>query len=325
MRVVVVGAGVLGLTCAVRLAEAGHEAHVLARDLPLETTSAVAAALWYPYRAEPPDRVLAWSAFTYAALERLADEQPSSGVRMLEGTELLRSPADPPWWASAVPRIEAVPDAELPEGYAAGRRLLAPVVDMSVHLPWLVAQLEAAGGTVSRAWLPALPDEPVVVNCTGLSARRLTQDATLYPVRGQVVLVEAPGVDRWLLDGKAEAELTYVVPRERVVVVGGTADEGSSDREPDRATASAILARAGVLVPELVGARVLGHRVGLRPARPTVRLESEHRLAGGMVVHCYGHGGAGVTLAQGCAEEVVGLVERGLSDVRPAGVSAGAG
>ena len=62
MRVTVVGAGVVGLTCAVRLLEEGHRVDVLARDLPLETTSAVAAAIWYPYRAFPFDRVLAWSA-----------------------------------------------------------------------------------------------------------------------------------------------------------------------------------------------------------------------------------------------------------------------
>ena len=48
---------------------------------------------------------------------------------------------------------------------------------------------------------------------------------------------------------------------------------------------------------------VVGHKVGLRPARPSVRLE---RVAD--VVHCYGHGGAGVTLSWGCADEVVSLV-----------------
>ena len=61
-RVVVVGAGVVGLSCAVRLLEAGHRVDVVARDLPLETTSAVAAALWYPYRAFPHERVAGWSA-----------------------------------------------------------------------------------------------------------------------------------------------------------------------------------------------------------------------------------------------------------------------
>ncbi|HET7458205.1 MAG TPA: hypothetical protein VFJ74_11185, partial [Gemmatimonadaceae bacterium] len=55
--------------------------------------------------------------------------------------------------------------------------------------------------------------------------------------------------------------------------------------------------------------RVVGDAVGLRPARPAVRLEAEPR-EGGTVVHCYGHGGAGVTLAWGCADEVVGLVAR---------------
>src|SRR5690242_4446824 len=79
VRVVVVGAGVAGLTCAVRLAEAGHEAHVLARDLPPETTSAVAAALWYPYRALPQDKVTAWSARTYDVLRELA-QRSGTGV-----------------------------------------------------------------------------------------------------------------------------------------------------------------------------------------------------------------------------------------------------
>lgn len=64
--------------------------------------------------------------------------------------------------------------------------------------------------------------------------------------------------------------------------------------------------RCAALVPQAAHARVLAHRVGLRPVRPTVRLELEHRAR--PVVHCYGHGGAGVTLSYGCAREVVQLV-----------------
>ncbi|HEX6149627.1 FAD-dependent oxidoreductase, partial [Nocardioides sp.] len=88
-RVVVVGAGVVGLTAAVRLAERGHRVDVLARDLPLETTSVVAAALWYPYEAHPRQRVHAWSASTYDTLVDLAAE-PRTGVRLRSGTEVLR-------------------------------------------------------------------------------------------------------------------------------------------------------------------------------------------------------------------------------------------
>ena len=304
MRVVVVGAGVIGLSAAVLLAEAGNEVEVRSAEDPADTTSSIAAALWYPYRAAPRDRVLSWGTRTYAALVDLAGRDPAAGVRLLTGRELLREPAARPWWAAAVPDLEPVRDA--PAGYAGGWTFTAPVVDMSRYLPWLQARLESAGGVLVRRRLAALPDDAdLVVHASGLAARELAGDDSVTPVRGQVVLLEQVGLDQWALD---EAAVTYVVPRERVVVVGGSDEEGSDDRVVDPAQATAIHRRGVALVPALAGARVLGTRVGLRPARPTVRLEREDRPGRPPVVHCYGHGGAGVTLSWGCAEEVAGLV-----------------
>jgi D-amino-acid oxidase len=97
------------------------------------------------------------------------------------------------------------------------------------------------------------------------------------------------------------------VPRSHDIVVGGTDDEGEWDRTPDPDVAKLILERAIALVPQLRRAAVVGHRVGLRPARPRVRLDVEARADGTRVVHCYGHGGAGVTLSWGCADEVASL------------------
>jgi D-amino-acid oxidase len=97
--------------------------------------------------------------------------------------------------------------------------------------------------------------------------------------------------------------MVYVVPRGTDVVCGGTAVDGDESLEPDPDEAERILARCREVVPELAEAPVLGHAVGVRPGRTVVRLERE-----GDVVHCYGHGGAGVTLSWGCADEVVGLV-----------------
>jgi D-amino-acid oxidase len=132
----------------------------------------------------------------------------------------------------------------------------------------------------------------------------------VVPVRGQVVVVERPaGADEWLLDQSDERALTYVVPREKTIVLGGTADVGATDVRPDPATAERILERCVAFVPGLAGARVVEHRVGLRPGRSAVRLEPEQR-ATGLVVHCYGHGGAGVTLSWGCAADAARIVAR---------------
>jgi len=305
VRVIVVGAGAIGLTSAVCLAERGVDVHVLARDLPLETTSAVAAAWWYPYRALPQDRVTGWAARSYEILAELATD-PRSGVVMRDGIEVHRVPTPDPWWREAVPSLERV--RELPPGYADGWRYRGPVVEMPVYLPYLRRRLLEAGGTVTRVALAGLPRwADAVVNCTGLASRAVVGDATLHPVRGQVMRLSQIGLDTVWLDAAGPTP-TYVVPRTADIVVGGADEVDSWDLRPDPTTAEDIRRRATALVPGLATARVLGHRVGLRPGRPTVRLERQERDGASPVVHCYGHGGAGVTLSWGCAEEVAMLV-----------------
>lgn len=304
MRAIVVGAGVLGLSCATRLLQAGYEVDVIARDLPPETTSMAAAAIWYPYLAYPRERVVDWAATTFHELRRLAAEEPDSGVRMRWGTELHRVPQEDPWWRSAVQSFQRL--AAPPDGFRDGWRFEAPIVDMTAYLPWLAGRVEDAGGRITRMALPALPNRaPLVVNCSGIAARSLVGDDSLSPVRGQVVYVSQVGLTEFLLEESDDVLPTYVVPRLHDIVVGGTAQPGDWNKRPDPDLAARILDRARALVPELAGATVLGHRVGLRPARPSVRLETEQQPDGGPVVHCYGHGGAGVTLSWGCADEVV--------------------
>jgi D-amino-acid oxidase len=306
-RVVVVGAGVIGLTCAVRLFESGHEAAVVARDLPLETTSAVAPALWHPRvpgPADDPDRVRRWAAASYTELEKLTSDD-ATGVVMRTGTELFRERTKP-WFADVVDGLEPVD--RVPHGYVDGWVFRAPVVEMPLYLRWLAGRVEDLGGTITRMALSGLPDTAeVVVNAAGLGGRLLGHDPSVEPVRGQVVYVEQVGLDHWWLDGGGPS---YAIPRSRDIVLGGTDDAGAWDRAPDRSTTQAIVERAAALVPELRWARVRGTRVGLRPSRPSVRLEAERSAAGAFVVHCYGHGGTGVTLSWGCADDVAELVSR---------------
>ena len=312
---IVVGCGVIGLTAAICMREAGLDARIVASRLPEATTSSVAAAIWYPYKAYPEDSVLSWGGRTYEVFERLSGI-PESGVLMREGVEIWRERVPDPWWAGAVPHVRRCDEDELPPGYTDGHAFVAPVVEMPVYLEYLVDRFAAAGGSVERRTLSSLDevDALVVVNCTGLGARDLVGDRTMQPIRGQVVRVRNPGLERFILDEDDPKGVTYIIPRSHDCILGGTADEGEWDLEPDPETASGILDRCTRLEPRLADAEILEHRVGLRPGRPTIRLELENDPDRVTRIHNYGHGGSGITLSWGCAEETLRLVQEALGE-----------
>jgi D-amino-acid oxidase len=101
----------------------------------------------------------------------------------------------------------------------------------------------------------------------------------------------------------------YLFPHRDTVILGGTVADGDWDTEPRPEVAERILADIAAIEPRVLDAPVVAHRVGLRPARPEVRLEAEPLNGGRVLWHNYGHGGAGVTLSWGCAREVaVGIL-----------------
>jgi D-amino-acid oxidase len=273
-----------------------------------DTTSAVAAAVWFPYRAAPADAVLRWAATSLDVFGALADD-PSTGVTLRPGTVVHRTAEPDLWWAPSVAGHRPARADELPPGTVAGTRCTLPVVHMDRYLPFLQESCRAAGVTVVPGRVDRLAEVPgdVVVVAAGLGSGALLGDDSGSPVQGQVVRLADPGLTGWVLDEDNPAGLTYVVPRGSDVVVGGTAVEGATGTEPDPVVEAALLERARALVPELRGARVLSRAVGLRPGRPTVRLDRT-LVDGRPVIACYGHGGAGVTLSWGCAWDVAALV-----------------
>ncbi|WAU83843.1 FAD-dependent oxidoreductase [Streptomyces sp. Qhu-G9] len=304
--VIVVGSGVIGLTTALVLAESGRRVRIWAREPAELTTSAVAGALWWPYGIRPRTLARAWALRSLTVYEDLAERPEETGVRMVEGvlggTRLDEQGA---WAAARLPGLRA----STAEEYAgAGLWARLPLIDMPVHLGWLRGRFLRAGGTLATRTVTDLAEAraaaPVVVNCSGLGARSLVPDPAVRPVRGQLVIVENPGLRTWLVSADAATgTTTYLFPQPDRLVLGGTAEEDEWSLTPDPAAAARIVERCALLRPEVAGARVLDHRVGLRPSRDAVRLEREVRPGGGVLVHNYGHGGAGVTVAWGSARE----------------------
>jgi D-amino-acid oxidase len=300
MLITVVGAGVVGLTTAVVLQERGHQVQVVAEKTGNGTTSAVAGAVWYPFRADPPDRVVGWAMRAKEWLTGLAATTLEAGVDILTVHEVTVSD-EPPWWSECAPDLQRV---VLADGTSAWR-FEAPRIEPELHLAWLESQLR---WPIERRRVTSLNAEPgdVVVNCTGLGARSLTADRELQGLFGQTVVVESGDIEAGnsLVDERDPDRLFYCIPRRASVVLGGCAIPVSDDYslEPESGLVADILGRASER--HLRPGKVITARCGLRPYRTTVRLELN-----GRIIHNYGHGGAGYTLARGCAEEVSRLLE----------------
>src|SRR5437588_8854848 len=99
MEILVIGCGVNGLTSGLCLLEAGHTVSIWAKELPPNTTSNRAAAIWYPYKARS-ERVTAWGTRSYQAFKRLRAVE-ESGVIWESILEFkVEESSDPPWVAA---------------------------------------------------------------------------------------------------------------------------------------------------------------------------------------------------------------------------------
>ena len=181
-------------------------------------------------------------------------------------------------------------------------------------MSWILDKLKSTGRTTIETRrinsFSELSSYSAIINCTGLGARELAADPAMHAIRGHVLRVKAPWVKFHVeADIKENPnEPAYIIPNSNTVVLGGTKQVGDEDLTPRKEEREGILARCTAAIPSLAAAEVVAEWVGLRPGRNSVRLEVESRNGLPPIVHNYGHGGSGLTLAYGCAIEAVDLI-----------------
>ena len=312
-QTVVIGAGVSGLTSAICLAEAGWPVRVWTAAPPQQTTSRVAGALWAPPRPrERAVETLPWTEHSLRVFRELAND-PTTGVRMrpaltagdLSGEDAMSSAA------TLIPELRAAEPDDMPEGFRMGFRATMPLIDMPHYLDYLTQRLATAGCEIEmhpvRSLAEAADAAPIVVNCAGLGAGALVGDDTVRPRFGQHVVVTNPGLQQLFVEINQGPEWTCYFPHPQRVVCGGISIPDRWDTTPEPEVTERIMQRCCRIEPRLGEAAVIETITGLRPDRPSVRLEAEP-LGRGLCVHNYGHSGNGVTLSWGCAHDVVRLV-----------------
>jgi D-amino-acid oxidase len=310
----VLGCGVIGLTSGIRLLEEGYDVEIMASSIPPDTTSNVATAYWYPFRVNPPEKVLPWAAFTYEKYMELA-RITGIGIGVFNFVQIFDHKVEDPFWKPAVKNFVRVGKDELPPGYVDG--FITPVarIETPVYMDYLVTRFKESGGRITKLdneiedIEEISQDHGLIINCMGLGAGKVFNDNEVYPIRGQLVKTTNPGLKDCINEEEGPLAVSYIVPHGSYCILGGTADDNDWRLDIDPDTSEEILRKCKILDPRLESAEVLGARVGLRPGRTEVRLELERVHDDTVIIHNYGHGGAGFTLSWGCAEEVLELVK----------------
>ena len=339
-NITVLGAGVNGLTIALELStNPNYHITVLAKHMPgdysIEYASPWAGANYDTF-SPLGSAANELEKHTWPRFRDLAMNHVDAGVWFQDskcvmrtkdrGTERYEGMRDSernhPWL-----RHWRLPEDEVPQGVDEVVCFESVCINTVIYLPWLVGRCLKNGVVLSRAELRHIRDSAkgdrqldVIVNCTGLGAKVLggVGDERMTPARGQVVIVTEESDAMYSVSGidGPEEDRDYSMMRAAGggTVLDGCYQLGSWESKIDQDLAKRIMARAIEACPKLVEGKgskklsIIKHGVGLRPVREGgARIEREV-LDGMIVVHCYGHRGAGYQQSYVSATAVLRLV-----------------
>ena len=259
--VLVIGAGVSGLTSALCLRRKGFEVTVVADQFAPQVTSVVAGALWewppavcgHHHDQVSLERSKVWCQKSYEIFADLARE-PATGVFLRPVTFYLQSPIndDVRQRAKVNELKEKVRqfkhDAALIQengvnaqlGFRDAYSYLAPMIDTDVYMHWLLGEARKVGCRIIEGKITGRLREQehsltrqyevdAIINCTGLGACELTGDL-VTPLRGALVRIRNDGKSMPRItqahcvsyDGSGEGSgFIFIVPRGEDTLVLG--------------------------------------------------------------------------------------------------------
>jgi glycine/D-amino acid oxidase-like deaminating enzyme len=236
--VAVLGSGVMGLSTARLVQEAGFPVTIYAASLPPETTSNIAGGQFHPFgfyreSAATPEfkaQYLRALDFSWRRFQIMVGDD--YGIRWLPTFVEANSP-DAREIANFPPINRMLGEADHPFPLESVLRYDTMYVETGRYLRQLTRDVQVAGGRIevrrfaSPADIAALP-EALVFNCTGLGARDLFGDEELQPVRGQLAILEPQAEVRYAAVGG----FGYMFPRADGILLGGTFERDVWDARP---------------------------------------------------------------------------------------------
>ncbi|XP_052816614.1 D-aspartate oxidase-like isoform X2 [Mya arenaria] len=323
----IVGAGIIGLSTALNIQKRLPSAKVTiyADRFDNETTSHGAGGLFRPnvehLLGVDPDTVTRWSVEGFKFYSSLASspEAATSGQMIMPGYVFSNTPVKDPLYKRLVysfRELTAIELQKLQVDYKYGYQVTTVITYVPVFLPWLMVKFKDNGGRVEKRTVKSLEEfvgvHDMVVNCSGFRSRDLVGDKSVYPVRGHLIRIKAPWIKYWIYT----EDSAYIIPGYDEVSIGGIRQKDNFNLEIDPKDTEGIKERCYKLWPSLKEAPVLREWVDLRPHRDPLRLEQQviQYPSGPLkVVHNYGHGALGITLAWGTSIDAANLVVEGLT------------
>lgn len=243
----VLGSGIMGLTTARLLQDAGWRVTIYTRDPLRHSTSSVGAGQWAPTSVFEEEFATPAFESQFQAASRIAHHAYQNlvgadyGVRFIENYFLSRRPTERPYYLREMPELfTSVADLDSDQHpFPAPHvwRAVSLFVEPARFLRRVRDDFLLAGGRLEIRDFANLSevlslDEAVIFNCTGLGSKGLFEDEELTPIKGQLVFIPPdPAVDYLTVGGGGGN--TYMFPRVGEIVLGGSYQKGDWSRHPE--------------------------------------------------------------------------------------------